>query len=182
MKTFISLLRGINVGGQKLIKMAALREMYTNLGLQQVESYLQSGNLVFTTRDKNCDELAQIISLQIKETFDFDVPILVLTLENLQEIVQANPFAADTHKDPAYMHVTFLASKPEAFNPDVFEERKQDGEEIHFGGSAIYLYCPGGYAKTKLNNNFFEARLKTNATTRNWKTTSELLKLALAIN
>ena len=178
MTTYISILRGINVSGQKLIKMDALRKMYDNLGFRNVTTYVQSGNVVFTSDDIEIHEIEDKISQQIEKEFGFIVPVIVLTTEKLKKVIDNNPFSKDENKDQAFFHVTFLSSKPSCFDKKVIEDKKQEGEDLSFSDEAVYLYCPNGYGNTKLTNNLFEAKLKVRATTRNWKTTNELLKIS----
>ena len=158
--------------------MDALRKSYENMGFRNVTTYVQSGNVIFVCNELKCNDLEQKISLQIGKDFGFEVPVLVLTIEKLQQIIENNPFVKDSDKDPSFLHITFLASKPDHFDHAQIEDKKQNGEEIFFSDIAVYLYCPNGYGRTKLNNNFLEAKLKVGATTRNWKTTSELFKIA----
>ena len=178
MTTYISILRGINVGGRKLIKMDALRKLYEGLGFQHVRSYIQSGNVIFTGDDVELCKLEQRISQQIEKDFGFEAPVIVLTVDKLKDIIENNPFLADPNKDLSFLHVTFLSSTPNRFDPKAIEAKKQKEEAFVFSGDVVYLYCPNGYAKTKLTNNFLESVLKVRATTRNWKTTVELLKTA----
>ncbi|MDP4278021.1 MAG: DUF1697 domain-containing protein [Bacteroidota bacterium] len=178
MTTYISILRGINVSGQNLIKMDALQKLYENLGFHNVTTYVQSGNVVFKGDDFELNSLEQRISRQIEKDFGFDVPVIVLTVDKLKQIIDNNPFQNDLKKEHSYLHVTFLSSNPDHYAKKTIESKKQDEEEISFSENAIYLYCPRGYGKTKLTNNFLEAKLKVVATTRNWKTTNELFKIA----
>ena len=178
MTTYISLLRGINVSGQKLIKMEALRKSYEKLGFQNVTTYVQSGNVIFSGNKVKPDQLVLSISQQIEKDFGFIVPVIVLTVDKLKQIIDSNPFSKHVNKEPSYFHVTFLSSKPQKIESDKIEEKKLNGEEIAFSDNAVYLYCPNGYGKTKLNNSFLETKLKVKATTRNWKTTNELLRIA----
>lgn len=178
MTTYISILRGINVSGQKLIKMDALRKLYEDLGFHNITTYVQSGNVIFSGNNVNPNELAQIIAKQIETDFGFDVPVIVLTIDNLKQIIDSNPFLKDSDKDTTFLHITFLSSNPQKNNFTAIEEKKLSGEEISFADNAVYLYCPNGYGKTKLSNSFLETKLKVGATTRNWKTTNELLKIA----
>ena len=171
MITYISIIRGINVSGQKLIKMAILKKMFEGLNLENIQTYVQSGNVVFSSKKEDTKELEKIISSGIEAEFGFDVSVIVLNSKSLETIIEGNPFAKDPLKDNAFLHVTFLADTPLCVD-----------EEIEFTSNAVYLYCPNGYGKTKLNNNFLESRLKVKATTRNWKTTNELLKLARTVN
>lgn len=178
MTTFISILRGINVSGQKLIKMDALKKMYESLRFENVRTYVQSGNVVFSSEEKDVRKIETIISSRIKKDFGFEVPVIVLTAGTLETIVKNNPLIKDKEKDIAFLHVTFLEDTPSHLNKEAIIGKKQANEEIFFSSNAVYLYCPNGYGVTKLNNNFLEKKLEVKATTRNWKTTTELLKLA----
>ena len=182
METYISILRGINVSGQKLIKMDALQKLYKNLGFNDVTTYVQSGNVIFTCENIEQKKLEQKISRQIEDDFGFNIPIIVLTIDDLKQIIDNSPFSKDSNKEQTYLHVTFLSSVPENYDKESIETKKQGGEEVAFTNKAIYLYCPNGYGKTKLNNNFIEAKLKVVTTTRNWKTTNELLRIAIQTN
>jgi uncharacterized protein (DUF1697 family) len=178
MKTYISILRGINVSGQKLIRMEDLRKSFERLSFSAVTTYIQSGNVVFRAEGRPPTELAGIISGQIMKDAGFEVPVIVLTPADLEEAVNGNPFTQDPGMDPGFMHITFLSEEPVAFDPAKVLEKKAEGEEIAFSGKVIYLYCPYGYGRTKLTNTFLEAKLKVTATTRNLKTVKELLKIA----
>lgn len=178
MTTYISILRGINVSGKKLIKMDALRRSYERLGFQHVKTYVQSGNVIFTIKDMVIADLEKKISQQIEKDFGYTIPIIVLTMDKLKQVIDDNPFLKEPHKDPAFLHVTFLSSKPADYDKKTIADKKRNEEEIIFSDGAVYLYCPDGYGQTKLTNNFLEAKLKVAATTRNWKSTNELLKIA----
>ena len=182
MKTYISILRGINVSGHKIIKMEALRTSYENMGFSNVKTYVQSGNVIFSYDDIEINKLEEQIFQQIKKDFGFDVPVIVMSIEKIEEIIKNNPFLKDKSKEESFMHVTFLASKSETYNFNTIEEKKQGNEDIVFSDYAVYLYCPNGYGNTKLNNNFIETKLKVRATTRNWKTTNELFQIAKQLN
>ena len=178
METYISILRGINVSGAAPIKMEALRKAYEKLDLRHVTSYIQSGNVVFKADENDTRTLENKIASQIEADFGIRVPVIVLTAKSLETIVEANPFTKDPAKNIAFLHVTFLVDTPEIVDRASIQEKKQGEEEISFSEKVIYLYCPHGYGRTKLNNNFLEKKLKVGATTRNWKTTLELLRIA----
>lgn len=177
---YISLLRGINVSRQKSIKMHELRETYSKLDFHNITTYLQSGNVIFETQLTNPSGIEQLITNQIKHDFGYDIPVLVLNAEYFDNVYQNNPLYNDASKDQSFFHVTFLASKPNIINLDEIEAKQQEGEEFFIENRTVYLYCPNGYGKTKLTNNFFESKLKVSATTRNWKTITELVKLSVA--
>lgn len=176
--TYISLLRGINVGGRNIIKMNFLRKMYEELGLIDVKSYVQSGNLIFSGKDELNELWEQVIAQKIKKKTELSIPVFILKVDELKSIIENNPFIKDFDKNILFMHIIFLSSKPECYDFKEITNKKQIEEEIHITDYAIYLYCPNGYAQTKLTNNFLEEKLKVNTTTRNWKTSNELLRLA----
>jgi len=178
LQTYISILRGINVSGQKLIKMDALRQMYEDLGFQSVQSYIQSGNVIFQSKDTPNSELEKTITSKISDVFGFDVPVLVLSLEEMKTVAENNPFINVRHEDINFLYVTFLADVPEQALIDKIRNDVKTDDEFEVIGKAIYLFCPKNYGKSKLNNNFFESKLKTHATTRNWKTVLELGKIS----
>jgi len=178
MTTYISIIRGINVSGQKTIKMDALKTMYESLAFANVQTYIQSGNVLFQYNDVPRADLQQKIAEEIKNIFGFDVPVLVMDIEKLKEIIANNPFIVDAAKDIAYQHVTFLYSKPETKYIESIRQNQAQDESFALTDAAVYLYCPNGYGRTKLTNTFFEKKLNVIATTRNWKTTIELLNIA----
>ena len=177
MATWTSILRGINVSGHKSVKMDALRKSYEALGFQNVATYVQSGNVIFTSENNEEDALAETIMQQIEKDFGFEVPVIVLSADKLNCIIDNNPFVK-SDKEERFLYVTFLASKPKKFDLHAIEEKKRTSEEILITDDAVYLYCPSGYGRTKLNNNFLEKKLQVRATTRNWKTTNVLLNMA----
>jgi uncharacterized protein (DUF1697 family) len=179
MPTYISILRGINVSGKNPIKMDALKKMYEGLHFKNVRTFIQSGNVIFSTPPTPVKKLEKIIAAQIKKAFGWEVPVIVLTVEVLQSIIAQNPFIKDKQKDISFLHITFLADTPETFDKKNIEAKKSAGEAIEWGEQAIYLFCPKGYGQTKLSNTFLETKLKVKATTRNWKTANELLRLAV---
>jgi len=178
MVTYISILRGINVSGHKLIKMDALRKMCGELGFSGTSTYIQSGNIVFRFKKTDAQKLSELIRKAIEKTFGFEVPVITLTKDDIQEIVRSNPFSKQKTKDPAYFHVTFLSGQPEKPRYDTVAAGDYKSDELALVNSTLYLYCPAGYGNTKLSNTFLESKLKVNATTRNWKTVNELLKMA----
>lgn len=178
MTTYISILRGINVGGHKAIKMSDLRITYNQLGFTNTESYIQSGNLVFQYPEMENLDLEIMISNKILSSYGHEVPVLVLKLDELKMIIENNPFFNDDSKNPAFLHLTFLANLPEIERVENLIKIQSPPDELIYYQKVIYLYCPNGYGNTKLSNNFIESKLKTTATTRNWKTVNELLSLS----
>ena len=178
MATYISILRGINVSGQRMIKMDALKQLYERLGLGQVKTYVQSGNVVFWAEGRTQRDLEQSISAHILQEFGYEVPALVFIAEDFRAIAEENPFLREPARDAAFLHVTFLTAPPYRDGWEAVVSKKAEGEELALTDRAVYLFCPHGYGRTKLTNGFIESKLKVGATTRNWKTVTELVKTA----
>ncbi len=178
MHTYIALLRGINVNGQKMIPMEKLRSLFEDLGLTGVVTYIQSGNVVFQSALAKHFILEKKIQTAIRDAFGFSVPVLVKTREEWQEIISANPFVGKKDIDESFLHVTLLSDTPNQSVIDEIMAGEYGGDESIFSGKVVYLYCPGGYGKTKLSNAFFEKKTKLIATTRSWRTVLKLLELA----
>jgi uncharacterized protein (DUF1697 family) len=177
MTKFIALLRGINVSGQKQIKMPDLKSLFEESGFQNFETYIQSGNVIFTSKEKLPEKLEQKISLAIKRKFGFDVQIIVLTPEEIEYVLNNNPFIKKK-KQSEKLYVTFLAKSPSNENINKLNAIDYSPEEYIIDGRYIYLFVPNGYGKAKLNNNFFESKLNVSATTRNWKTVNKMFELS----
>lgn len=158
--------------------MDALRELYKKLGMINVQSYIQSGNVVFQYIKSDTIKLKSRISESIREAFGFDVPVLVLELNELSRIIKSNPFIKESKTDTSFLHVTFLSETPQKDSVKKLTEIELMNDKIHHKEKAIYLYCPDKYSNSKLTNGFIESKLKVSATTRNWKTVNELLRIA----
>ena len=181
MNTFIALLRGINVSGQKMIKMVALTELFNSLKFANVKTYIQSGNVVFQDKGKDTTALEKRIAKGIRDTFGFEVPVLVLNAETLPEILKNNPYIKKKETDTDKLYLTFFTGSYDKKTLDTLAAGDYKGDEFIVKGQVIYLHLPNNYGNTKLNNNFFENKLKITATTRNWKTMNELKKMADSI-
>jgi len=178
MTTYISLLRGINVSGQKKIKMAALKVVYESLKFEHVKTYIQSGNVVFqSTNDKVT--IKNNIETAIKEHFDFDVPVLILTNEQLENTAKSLPFPAiDIEEEGSKIIVFFLSESVSNDQEKTFGAYLTNSEQLVLNQNVIYLYCPEGSGKSKLTNKLIETKLKLTSTARNIKTVNKLLSLA----
>lgn len=177
MQTYIALLRAINVSGKNTINMDQLRTLFEDLGFTEVQTWLQSGNVVFASAENNTGDIAQRISNAIKNTKGYNVGVLIMSAGSLKQVLNGNPFLNDPDKNPAFMHVTFLESASNA-DAAIIGARASEGEDFLISGKTVYLYCPFGYGRTKLTNSLFESKLKTTASTRNWKTVTELVKMS----
>ncbi|MDD4970231.1 MAG: DUF1697 domain-containing protein [Paludibacter sp.] len=178
MTTYISILRGINVGGHNQIKMDTLRQLYVELGYADVKTYIQSGNVIFRDDSTDPKVLEKSIADKIMNTLGLKVQVLVLTIEDLKNALDNNPYTKDPSRDIAFMHLTFLSDIPDSALVQKIPADEFTPDEFHCSGKTIYLYMPDGYGNTKLNNTFFEKKLKVTATTRNLRTSLEIMRLA----
>lgn len=175
MQTYIALLRGINVSGQKKIKMADLKVHLENLNFENVRTYIQSGNVIFESTKTDATDLAIKIKVEILKQYGFDVPTLVLTSKYLKNILNKNPLGKDKNTDQIYF--TILADKPSTENIEKIKKENYFPDEFSILDKVVYLYLSNGYGRAKMNNNFFENKLKVQATTRNWKTLNKILEI-----
>lgn len=179
MTTFIALLRGINVSGRKPIRMADLVKRFEALGFEEVRTYLQSGNVVFSSRRTDAKKLASEIKASIAEAFGHDVDVLVLSAKEIDRIAGANPFFPKLGTEERLFHATFLFKPVSKSDFEKLTLPAQGKEQAVLAGPVILLYCPHGYGRTKLNNGFFEKKLGVPATTRNWRTVLALQALCM---
>ena len=177
---YIALLRGINLGGHKTIRMEALRACFEGLGCRKVRSYVQSGNVVFEGGEKDAARYVEEISKRILRDFGFAVPVLLRTSAELRRIIRQNPFLNQPEIDHSKLHVTFLSAAAPKSAADDLKVLAETPEQFHIRGREIYLYCPNGYGRTKLSNNAIEKKLRLEATTRNWRSVQALSALATA--
>lgn len=181
MPIYITMLRGINVSGQKLIKMERLRASLVELGFGEVRTYIQSGNVVFKATKQSSDGLAKKIAGKILDDFGFPVPVLVRTADEMSAVVEANPFLREAGIDESKLHVTFLSDAAPATAEKMLAVLAAKSERFQVRGREIYLCFPDGYGNTKLSNSAIEKKLSVTATTRNWKTVNLLSAMAKSI-
>ena len=170
----VALLRGINVSGQKKIRMQDLRDLCESIGLMDVATYVQSGNVVFGSPEPSTTALVASIEDAIRTRFGFEVPVIVRTRAELGEVVGSNPFVGERGIDENRLAVVFLAIQPTPDSLEKIDGQASTGDRFEVVGRHIYLHCPSGFARTKLSNKFFENKLRLAATTRNWKTVNAL--------
>jgi uncharacterized protein (DUF1697 family) len=179
MPTFISLFRGINVGGHHKIKMNELKNLYETLGLKDVRTYIQSGNVVFTSDDADVTHLQQQLEESIAQTFGFHVEIIARTANELQDIIAKNPFQGQQNKESQWVVVMFLATIPDNTAQENLLKTYVGPEEIIFSGKEVYIYYTDGIGRSKLSNSFLEKKLKVVGTARNWNTILQLQEMVL---
>jgi len=177
MPTYIALLRGINVGGHRSVPMAALREVHARLGHTDVVTYIQSGNVVFDAGSHDVALLSRTIEQAITAEFGIDVPVIIRTPAEVSAIIESSPYAT-TGADPARLAVAFLAEPPAMDQAGGIDATALLPDEFALADREVYLHCPTGFGRTKLTNAYLEKQLGIAATTRNWRTVTELAALA----
>jgi uncharacterized protein (DUF1697 family) len=180
MTVYISLLRGINVSGQKIIKMADLRALYQQLSFKNVQSYIQSGNVIFNNDDSeiaDCQHIAKQINQAILAHYQFNVPVFVLTPEVLKSARAELPFKhIDVAADGSEVLLCFLSNVP-SNSIELLTPYLKNNEHLRIIGKVLYLHCEDGYGRSKLTHANIEKKLQVNATARNLKTVDKLIAL-----
>jgi uncharacterized protein (DUF1697 family) len=179
MRTLVALLRGINVGAKTKVPMAELRSSLESLGLEDVTTYIQSGNAVCRSRTAGTPALAARIERRIRKDFGIDAAVLLRTPAELAKVVNSNPFVR-AGADPAKLHVAFLDSVPPRKAVAGLDPERSAPDEFEHRGREIYLHLPNGFGRSKLTIDYFERRLGVRATARNWRTVNKLIELGKA--
>lgn len=175
--TYVALLRGVNVGGRNKLSMADLVAMFQRAGCEASKSYIQSGNMVFKASRTLAAGIPTLIASEITERFGYRIPLVVRTVEELREIVSTNPFLS-TGVDSKRLYVMFLADEPESNRVAKLDPQRSPQDLFQVRGSEVFLYCPNGLGRTKLTNEYFDSKLATTSTVRNWRTVLTLLQMA----
>jgi uncharacterized protein (DUF1697 family) len=176
MPRYVALLRGINVGGNTMIKMEELRTMFEALNFSNVKSYINSGNIAFDTRKKAESSLVKISETAIEKQFGRHFDVIVREQKTIHDILANNPFKGqyDSHKE---MHVLFLREDMPADKIELFKAASSDRESFVVRGREIYCYLRQGFADSLLTKGFLDKKLKVLYTARNWRTVEKLALL-----
>jgi len=181
MPVVISLLRAVNVGGTAIIKMADLRALYESLKLKDVQTYIQSGNVVFRTEEKDLPKLAKRIQAAIEKRFGVKPGVILRTASEMRDMVARNPFAKRQNIEPAKLHCYFLADKLNTEACSQLNALPLQSEELIPSGSELFIYFPDGMGKSKLPWSRLEKICGAPGTARNWNSVAKLLTMAEAI-
>lgn len=177
MSRYIALLRGINVGGNKQVPMARLRALLEGLGYTDVATLLQSGNAVFTAKEKRAAKVEKQVESAITEEFGFDVAVLVRTRDELAQVIEANPLSG-AEEAPSRFLVTFLSDVPDGKKLEALDPRAYLPDEFRVVGREVYGRFPNGIGRSKLAEVLSGPKLGVVPTARNWSTVTKLLELA----
>ena len=177
MTAFVSLFRGINVGGHQQVRMDELKALHASLGLRDVVTYIQSGNVVCTSDDTNMTQLRQQIEEGFAQKFGFRVNVILRTAADLDAIIANNPFQSQSIQEPKRLLVLFLATSPESSGLEDLQKTYSGPEELRLIGQDLYIYYPNGIGRSKLSLTLLEKKLKAVGTGRNWNTVLQLQKM-----
>jgi uncharacterized protein (DUF1697 family) len=177
MPVLISMFRGVNVGGHNKIKMDALRTLYESLKFEDPRTYVQSGNVIFRTKEKNSPALAKKIQKAVERTFGCRPEVILRTPDEMRKAVAATPFT-DRNLEPGKILVTFLAGDPGPEAQLTLLALKAHPEELHLQGRELYIYFPDGAGRSKLPWSSVEKLLGTTGTARNWNSVTRMLAIA----
>ena len=176
MNTFIALFRGINVGGKNILPMKELASVLEGMGLSKVQTYIQSGNVVFQSRTTNEKELSHAIETVIGKSHGFTPEVVILSQQELQDAIAANPFP-EGESEPKTLHLFFLASIPANPNIDRLETFRTNSEKFRLINNVFYLHAPNGMGRSKLAANV-EKALGVTLTARNWRSVNKIMAMA----
>jgi uncharacterized protein (DUF1697 family) len=171
--THVALLRGVNLGGKNCVPMKELAEIFANAGCADVRTYIQSGNVVFRATRALAESLPPRITEQIAKRFGCQIPVVLRTAEQLAAAVRNNPFREVPQEA---LHVYFLAGLPDASRLAQLDPNRSKPDAFVVHGREIYLHLPNGIGRSKLTNAYFDSKLATTSTARNWRTTLKLLE------
>lgn len=179
MPVSVALLRGINVSGQKIIKMDDLRRYFESFGFKNVSTYIQSGNVIFESAKKP-QVLENELETKLKRKLGYDVTVVARTVTELEKTIAGCPFNSDKLKPTEKLHVTLLKEKPSPEGMKKLLSFQNDIDEYRIGLREVYILCRKGYGTSLFSNNFLENKLGVLGTTRNWATMNKLVELGKA--
>jgi len=178
MPTWIALLRAVNLGKHNKLGMPDLRAALADAGFADVRTYLQSGNVVCTSRLRSEPKVSTEISGLIRQRFGLDVPVAVRTVDQLTACIEAMPFRAQADQMPSRTLVTFLDTEPTAEQARAFNAADHAPDAARVIGRACYSVHPNGVHKSRLTPLRLHRALGTVGTARNWRTVHALVELA----
>ena len=179
LSTYLALLRGINVGGKNILPMKDLAQIFLDAGCADARTYIQSGNVIFKGPSRLLENLCGGITKRIGDRFGYQIPVVLRTAVQLADAIANNPFVKPG-ADPKALHVLFLADLPTAQSVAKLDPDRSKPDAFVVRNGEVYLHLPNGAAKTKLTNSYFDSKLATVSTGRNWATVVKLMELMQA--
>jgi len=178
MPVIVSMLRAVNLGNYNKIKMDTLRDLYAKLKLEKPQTYLQSGNVIFKSSERNLDLVAKRIQAAIEKKFGCRTEIILRTSAELRAVIANNPFAKRTGIEPSKLLVTFLLADPGKAARENLRKQQFAPEQLHVADRELYIYFPDGVGKSKLPSARIRKILNTPGTGRNWNSVTKMLEIA----
>jgi len=175
----VALLRGINLGSRR-IPMPELAAIFQGAGCEDVRTYIASGNVVYRAGARLASRVADLVAKAIADEYGFDCPIVTRSAAEIDAIVEGNPFADEAAEDPKAVHVAFLKDRPAKARIEALDPDRSPPDRFVVRGCEIFLHCPNGVARSKLTNQWFDSRLATVSTSRNWRTVLKLQEMVRA--
>ncbi len=172
----VALLRGINVSGKNKLPMIELVRMFERVGCRDVETYIQSGNVVFAASSATARNAASLVQTSIHQAYGYSVPVVVRSSAALKKAFRDNPFVEEG-ADSKMLHIAFLAERPKAGRIASLDPDRSPRDRFIVQGPHIYLCCPNGLGRSKLTNAYFDSKLQTTSTVRNWNTVTRLVEM-----
>jgi len=171
---YVAFLRAVNVGG-RVVKMDELKKMFAIPGFKNISTYIQSGNVIFDCVEDDKSVLVKKIETKLLKSLDYEVKVFLKTIPDIADIVKKNPFKEIT--EDMRLHVSFLSAKPDKEKVELIIPMQNENEQFRIINTEVYLLVKkGGYGNSTFSNNFFEKKLKLQATTRNWATVNKMLE------
>jgi uncharacterized protein (DUF1697 family) len=174
---YVALLRGINMGGNKLLSMKDVVGLFEAAGCTDVKTYIQSGNVVFSAEPEVARWVQHAVRDAIDDRFSFTVPVVLRSAEEMAQLAADNPFKHAGHPEDK-LHVLFLADVPDPAKVAALDPDRSPGDEFAVHGREVYLLLPHGVGRTKLTNDYFDRALGTSSTQRNGKTVVKLVEMS----
>lgn len=172
----VALLRGINVSGKNTLPMRELISIFEAAGCNDVETYIQSGNVVFSAKDALARRVPERVSQAIANRYGYQVPVVIRSAPEIRNVVRGNPFVRDG-AEVKTLHVAFLLDEPTAVQVAALDPQRSPPDQFAILGREIYLCCPNGLGRSKLTNKYFDSKLDSTSTLRNWKTVLQLAQM-----
>jgi len=168
------------MAGHNKIQATELSALYHKMGFKDVRTYIQSGNVIFSLDEKtDINRVESEIESAILKKFNYNIPVLIRTISEINKVISENPFIDEMNFDPSRLAVIFLHEMPSGEQIEKVKNVDYPPDKFKIIGKEIFIYCPNGFGKTKLYTNFFENKMKVTGTARNWKTINNLLEIAL---
>lgn len=172
----VALLRAVNVGGKNRLPMKVLADIFSESGAADVQTYIQSGNVVFQAAPALAVRLPSVVATAISTRLGFEVPVIVRSAAEFRRLTRDNPFLGDS-VDTSKLHVAFLADRTDAARAGALDPGPASPDELEVRGSEVYLHCPNGIGRSRLTTGYLDSRLATTSTIRNWRTVLKLVDM-----